>query len=258
VALTANAVVGARAMFLENSFNDFMSKPIDMGRLNTILEKWIPKSKQKGFTAKDDALFLTKHADFEIEGLDVANGILRSGETVEAYLDALSAFLEDGDERIVKIKECLETKNWSLYTTHVHGLKSATGFIGALKLSKTAEGLEQAGIRKDTVFIKERTGNFLQALEILLDNIRNHLKTMKTVDTFFDMEAIKQELIELKSAIDAFDATAMNKIVKKLLQLTQGQEMNAVLRKISDDILMSEYDEASTLIEALLIDDFAS
>ena len=46
VVLTANAISGTKEMFLENGFNDFLSKPIDTIRLNAILEKWIPKEKQ--------------------------------------------------------------------------------------------------------------------------------------------------------------------------------------------------------------------
>jgi len=43
---SANAVAGTRDMFLDNGFNDYLSKPIDTTVLNTILEKYIPKSKQ--------------------------------------------------------------------------------------------------------------------------------------------------------------------------------------------------------------------
>jgi CheY-like chemotaxis protein len=50
VALTANAVLGTKEMFLENGFNDFLSKPIDTVKLNTVLEKWIPETKQKSQT----------------------------------------------------------------------------------------------------------------------------------------------------------------------------------------------------------------
>jgi len=46
VALTANAVSGMREFFLENGFDDFMHKPVDTVKLNSILEKWIPKDKQ--------------------------------------------------------------------------------------------------------------------------------------------------------------------------------------------------------------------
>jgi len=46
IALTANAIVGAREMFLENKLNDFISKPIEIEKLNHILAKWLPKDKQ--------------------------------------------------------------------------------------------------------------------------------------------------------------------------------------------------------------------
>ena len=46
VALTANVIAGMREFFLENGFSDFMSKPVDVVRLNAVLEKWIPEEKQ--------------------------------------------------------------------------------------------------------------------------------------------------------------------------------------------------------------------
>jgi len=53
VALTANAVHGMHEFFLENGFSDFMSKPVDVVRLNSILEKWIPKEKQIRLSAQE-------------------------------------------------------------------------------------------------------------------------------------------------------------------------------------------------------------
>jgi CheY-like chemotaxis protein/anti-sigma regulatory factor (Ser/Thr protein kinase) len=46
VALTANAVSGTKEMFMENDFNDFISKPIDTAHLNTVLAKWLPQDKK--------------------------------------------------------------------------------------------------------------------------------------------------------------------------------------------------------------------
>jgi len=50
VALTANAVSGMREFFMENGFSDFMSKPVDVVKLNSVLEKWIPGEKQLRMT----------------------------------------------------------------------------------------------------------------------------------------------------------------------------------------------------------------
>jgi CheY-like chemotaxis protein len=52
IALTANAISGTKEMFLENGFNDFLSKPIDTVKLDTVLGKWISKVKQKSIIVK--------------------------------------------------------------------------------------------------------------------------------------------------------------------------------------------------------------
>ncbi len=46
IALTANAITGAKEMFLENGFNDYLTKPINSLRLCEMLETWIPKEKK--------------------------------------------------------------------------------------------------------------------------------------------------------------------------------------------------------------------
>jgi signal transduction histidine kinase/CheY-like chemotaxis protein len=46
IALTANAVVGMKEMFIEKGFNDFLSKPIDVSVLDEILYRWIPEGKK--------------------------------------------------------------------------------------------------------------------------------------------------------------------------------------------------------------------
>ncbi|GHV68605.1 hypothetical protein AGMMS49928_08530 [Spirochaetia bacterium] len=43
IALTANAVSGAKDMFLANGFNDFISKPMDQKALAEILLRWLPE-----------------------------------------------------------------------------------------------------------------------------------------------------------------------------------------------------------------------
>lgn len=43
VALTANAVSGAREMFLSEGFQDFVTKPIEMNAIERSLRQWLPK-----------------------------------------------------------------------------------------------------------------------------------------------------------------------------------------------------------------------
>ncbi|MDR0388203.1 MAG: response regulator, partial [Treponema sp.] len=46
IALTANAIAGVREMFLSKGFNDYLAKPIEISRLNELMEKWIPRHKR--------------------------------------------------------------------------------------------------------------------------------------------------------------------------------------------------------------------
>ena len=42
IALTANALTGARDLFIQNGMNDFLSKPIDMDAMGACLLRWLP------------------------------------------------------------------------------------------------------------------------------------------------------------------------------------------------------------------------
>lgn len=42
VALTANAVSGARELFFREGFQDFVSKPIEMSHMEVVLKRWLP------------------------------------------------------------------------------------------------------------------------------------------------------------------------------------------------------------------------
>ena len=42
IALTANAVSGARELFFKEGFQDFVSKPIEMSHMEVVLRRWLP------------------------------------------------------------------------------------------------------------------------------------------------------------------------------------------------------------------------
>jgi CheY-like chemotaxis protein len=46
IAFTANAVSGMKELFLEKGFNDFISKPVEVAKLDEIIARWVPKNKQ--------------------------------------------------------------------------------------------------------------------------------------------------------------------------------------------------------------------
>ena len=45
IVLTANAVQGVKQMFIDHGFQDYLSKPMDMGELDRLLERYLPEGK---------------------------------------------------------------------------------------------------------------------------------------------------------------------------------------------------------------------
>ncbi|MDR1813066.1 MAG: response regulator [Candidatus Fibromonas sp.] len=245
IALTANAVSGVKEMFLANGFNDFLSKPIDTVKLNSILGKWISKGKQEKtreeFNNEGDLNML-----IEIEGVDVKRGITLTGGKAKNYLRTLAVFHKDGIQKIEEIKKCLETDNYPLYTTYVHALKSASANIGAGEISETAKALEVAGKQEDMKYIKLHNAKFLADLQILLDNIKavilaNSEDRQKSVD----MNAVKSSLLKLKEALGSIDLDTIDETVNDLREYAQIAEIDRILQ----NVLVGNYDETVTMID---------
>jgi len=259
IALTANAVTGIKEEFLKNGFNDYLSKPIETVKLNTVLEKWIPKEKRETI-AKENGSAAARENDnvndiIKIDGLDVRQGIFLSGGTIESFLGTLAIFRKDGFEKIGDLRACLESGNVKLYTVHVHALKSASANIGAVELSEFAKALEAAGDREDLGYIKANTPAFIAALEVILDRISAVLAMYRESgagNASRDKEQLIRELVKLKNAIENLDAGAMNESVEALQDITQNDDIAGIIESISGKILVAEYDEAADSVKSLL------
>jgi len=258
IALTANAVSGTKEMFLSNGFNDFLSKPIDIIKLNAILGKWIPKEKQEKLSedAKiHDDSDSAQETEMEIDGLDVKQGITMTGGSLENYIQVLEVFYKDGFKKIDDIKKCLETHNYHLYTTYVHALKSASAGIGAFDLSEQAAALEAAGKQENAEFIGSNNLQFVISLKILLNNIGTALKTLKKEETSVDFEMLKSKLCKLKEAFDVFDFGAINEIVGSLQNFTQVPKIGETLEGILQNTIAGKYEDAVAAIDTLIMEE---
>jgi len=170
VALTANAVVGMREMFIENGFNDFLAKPIDVSKLDEMLSRWIPKEKREqgiGTVVSKRSEVGNTHSLqtktpvpspqslIPIPGVDIQKGIAMTGGTVAAYTQVLSMFSKDAEYRMPFLQALPKADSVSAFVTQVHALKSASASIGAAELSAQAAALEAAGKAGDMVFINK-------------------------------------------------------------------------------------------------------
>lgn len=153
VALTANAIVGVREMYLSKGFDDYLSKPIDGKLLEELLKNYIPEEKllvtgdqeaaeeQKSAEGVEPAAGIAEESEF----LNTALGLQYSGEDMEMYRTMLQMFAEMRPEKQSEIQKSFENSDWENYTIQVHALKSTALSIGGSRLSELARKLEMAG-----------------------------------------------------------------------------------------------------------------
>ena len=255
VALSANAVLGAEEMFLQNGLDDFLSKPIDAGKLYDILVKWIPADKWENIDEPGDEESPAAASGIKLEGVNVHKGINNTGGDVANYLEILSVFRKDGLNKIKEITSSFNSADLPLYTIHVHALKSAAANIGAEHLSDSARFLEDAGRRGDLPAIKEMHGRLITELSELIAGVGEVLAgDSEAAETFFsdtDIETLKDELNLLKSALESYDSAQIKISADYLRKFIHSDDYGEVIDSILQSILIGDDDTAITLIESI-------
>ena len=149
IALTANAISGAREMFLSEGFTDYLTKPINSQEMEQMLINYLPVEKIQTPEAVETE---TQSTDEPVnsdtnnyEYLNVGLGLQYSANMLDMYKNILSLFCQMKNEKQLKIQEAYNNENWQDYTTFVHALKSTALSVGGEKISAAAKQLETAG-----------------------------------------------------------------------------------------------------------------
>jgi CheY-like chemotaxis protein len=174
IALTANAMAGIKEMFLENGFDDYLSKPIETAKLDELMERWIPREARAALSPVSTPVLQDPGGPkdgLKIEGLDVGLGLSRIGGSMEIYLEVLEIYCRDAESALPFLED-IPWENIDDFIIRVHALKSASANIGAVALSNEAAFLEEAGKKRDLQTIWEETDIFRERLIGLVSDIR--------------------------------------------------------------------------------------
>ena len=180
VILTANVVAGARESFLAAGFNDYLSKPIDAGKLEQMIMKMLPPDKlhapEDTAAARDESPAVRTgdnafmQALSQVEGIDV-EAALANCMTEEILEGAVHDFTASIRTQPDQIERMWRDGDWKNYTIAVHALKSSSRLVGALALSALAAELEAAGDASDRARIDEKTPALLFMYRAFYDKL---------------------------------------------------------------------------------------
>ena len=112
IALTANAMKGVREEFLQSGFNDYISKPVELDKLDDVLRAWVPEDKQKA-PALPLAPWCRAHPRGPAgpAGHRRARGMSYCG-TGQVYRKTLFLFREQIPGRLRRIRQAWDEGRW--------------------------------------------------------------------------------------------------------------------------------------------------
>jgi CheY-like chemotaxis protein/HPt (histidine-containing phosphotransfer) domain-containing protein len=242
VALTANAVLGQADVFMQNGFDDFISKPIDMRQLNASLKKFI-RDKQPPEV-------------IEAARRENVTWTLKTKGKTPMSIDRHMAevFVKDASksltilESIYDMREVCKEEDLKMYIICIHSMKSALANIGAPELSVCALRLEQAGRDGNIDMIADETPEFLASLQTLIEELtpkkengenRNITKTSGGDQVF-----LRYKLRVFEAACADYDKKSAKKAISDLKEKTWPVQIDNALDEISEYLLFSDFDEA--------------
>jgi HPt (histidine-containing phosphotransfer) domain-containing protein len=242
-----------REMYLENGFNDFLSKPIDTAKLDSTLKRWIPEDKRRSVsTAEPEASPRAPSPRHQIAGLDMEAGLARIGGSRSRYLDLLDLFRRDVEAGSALLDRGPDGDLRS-FTTLVHALKSALANIGADCLSEAAGELERAGLEADLEAIGDGLPSFRDALASLTRCIGEFTEAERSEGSDQPPSPLTAEvLISLREALAARDVEAMDSALARLRSLNLNRETQATISEIDDLVLEAEFEKAESLVNDFL------
>jgi len=161
VALTANAIVGSREMYLEYGFDDYLSKPIQAAQLDELLVRHLSKEEKTSMEFSEELL-----------NIDKATGLSYCMDMEDLYEDMLVAFCEQSEEYMPQLEESFQKRNWANYAIITHGLKGNALNIGAVNFSNLSLEHEMAGKQQNVEFIETEYPKYMAALKALVAKIR--------------------------------------------------------------------------------------
>jgi signal transduction histidine kinase/CheY-like chemotaxis protein len=221
IALTANAIVGNEKMFLENGFQDFISKPIDMSRLDAVLRRWVrDKDLEKEFAdggGVQPGTAASPPKGIPVEGLDIQKALKRFGGDEEVLADVLRSYAKNTRILLTDLSKYMESENLSDFAITVHGVKGSSYGICADKAGKLAEALEAASKAGDLTAVQDGYPAFKEILESLLDEldrIFGILRASSDKPTAYCPDPAL--LTELRRSCKAFDMDGVDSVIERL------------------------------------------
>jgi len=225
IALTANAITGNEELFLSKGFQAFITKPVEIAKLDEIIRRFIrdkEQEKQQEQLTPDtpaDENILRKSLSMpeaEIPGIDIPGGVRLFGGDEAAYIDVLRSYAFNTRLLFDKMN-VINADALADYAIIVHGIKGSSRSVNAAEAGNAAEALERAAKDGNLRFVEENSAAFIESLRGLLDSIDAYIAETEPVFQKSKAKSPDRGMLEkLLAACECFDTDEIDDIIGKL------------------------------------------
>ena len=264
VALTANAVLGARQLYIDEGFDDYISKPVDTVRLEQILLEYLPEDliiKGDNMSEADENIPEVVEAQPEeqenesspyknLPGIDYDAAVTNCG-TEDTFVQALEIFYNTLDKKADEIETYEKENDIKNYTVKVHALKSAARLVGALELSADAKYLEECGDKNDVAEIEAKTPALLSKYRSYKDVLAKVFGKNDEPDMSLPeiSSADLQEMYSLiKNFAADFDLDNIDKMIEETKNFRIPESERERFEKIKECVTNADWGTLETLL----------
>ena len=175
VALTADAVDGAKEKYSNIGFDGYIPKPINKKVLNDVITNVL---NEKNETPKEEPKVTVKSEEYLKEnGVDIDKSLELLGD-INTYNDLVKEFMATIKEKANQLNDYRMKQDMDNYAIIVHGLKSDSRYLGFTKLAEIALEHEMRSKNKDIGYINDHFALLLNEITKVVETINKYLNSI--------------------------------------------------------------------------------